>query len=388
MFSRFGVLDEVEGALDRANAADRSALTAVEKEEAALQLERVRAKLSVAEAELARDYHTSMEWKAKGALHPSAVVATKHRVPSSACTKPFTLGKRLEELPAVRAALAEGAITVTHRDRILSVDNPRTHEAFVRDHEEMVGWARTLGWNDFCSKLQWWVFEQDPDGKDPGVETRGVDLSRTWQDRWVLRGELDAIGGSIVAKVLTDIDRELFEQDWKEAKERLERDPLVNELGRTPRQRRADAMVLMAERAALSFGDGRAVILLSVLFGPEALLRACQLDNGIRLTPGQIAPYLGDERTQFEAIVLDTKRRRVEASDRRLFHGVLKRIALFLSGGCFHEHCDRPPSECHADHRIAHSKGGPTELWNGQGACPPHNGQKGNKDPTDGGPAP
>src|SRR5688572_27682387 len=100
MFSRIGVLDEVEGALDRLNAVDRSTLSAVEKEEAALQLERVRAKFSAAEASIARDYQTSMEWKAKGALHPSGVVAAKHRVPARACTKPFSLGQKLAELPA------------------------------------------------------------------------------------------------------------------------------------------------------------------------------------------------------------------------------------------------------------------------------------------------
>jgi hypothetical protein len=388
MFSRIGVLDEVEGALDRLNARDRSMLSPAEKEEAALQLERVRAKFSVAETTIARDYQTSMEWKAKGALHPSGVVAATHRVPARACTKPFTLGHRLAELPALRAALAAGQVTVTHRDRLLAVDNPRTHAALVWDHEEMVGWARTLGWNDFCARLQWWLFEQDPDGKDPGVETRGLDLAQTWQDRWVVRGELDAIGGSIFAKVLKAIEQELFEADWKTAEEQLEREPLVHELGRTPRQRRADALVVMAERAALYQGDGKAVILLSVLLGSESLTRACQLANGIRLTPGQIAPYLDDDRTHIETVLLDTKMRTIDASNRRVFEGVLKRIALYLSGGCFHAFCDRPPSECQADHRIPHSKGGPTELWNGQGGCKRHNLQKSNKDPTDEGPAP
>ena len=388
MFSRIGVLDEVEVALDRLNAVDRSGLSSAEKEDAALQLERVRAKFSVAETSIARDYQTSMEWKAKGALHPSGVVAATHRVPARACAKPFTLGQKLAELPALQRALGAGQVTVTHRDRLLAVDNPRTHVAFVRDHEEMVGWARTLGWNDFCARLQWWLFEQDPDGKDPGVETRGLDLAQTWQDRWVLRGELEAIGGSIVAKVLEAIEQELFEADWKAARERLERDPLVGELGRMPRQRRADALVVMAERAALYQGGGKAVILLSVLLGSESLVRACQLANGIRLTPGQIAPYLDDDRTHIETVVLDTKMRTIDASNRRRLEGVLKRIGLYLSGGCFHEYCDRPPSECQGDHRIPHSKGGPTELWNLQGGCEPHNIRKSNKDPTDEGPAP
>ena len=26
----------------------------------------------------------------------------------------------------------------------------------------MVGWAATLPWGEFCARLAWWVFEQDP----------------------------------------------------------------------------------------------------------------------------------------------------------------------------------------------------------------------------------
>ena len=59
----------------------------------------------------------------------------------------------------------------------------------------------------------------------------------------------DPVNGTIVNVTLQAIEQELFEADWAEAKERLGRDPLVTELGRTPAQRRADAMVEMAIRA-------------------------------------------------------------------------------------------------------------------------------------------
>jgi 5-methylcytosine-specific restriction endonuclease McrA len=58
---------------------------------------------------------------------------------------------------------------------------------------------------------------------------------------------------------------------------------------------------------------------------------------------------------------------------------VVDRALLRVAHPC----CDKPPSECEADHKVPHSKGGPTTFVNGQGACDGHNVAKGNKDPTD-----
>jgi hypothetical protein len=382
MFATQGVLDEVEAALDRLNGADPSTRSVTATEEAVLRLERIKAKLAAAEATLCREYQTSLEWKAKGALHPSGVVAATHRIPSKACRRPFTIARKLAELPALLEALAAGQITVVQRDRILAVDNPRVHAAFVADHAEMVDWATQQPWGIFCARLQWWLFQQDPDGKDPGVETRGLDCSQTWRDRWVLNGELDAVAGTIFANELQRLERGLFEQDWAEARDRHGRDPEPRELARTPRQRRADALVLMAERSATGPEDNRrGTILFSAVLGSEALWRTCQLTNGVQLTPGQLTPYL-DDRARFETILLDPEMRNISASKRRLYRGALRRMVLVLTGGCFHPYCDKPPSECEADHQVPHSKGGPTTFVNGQGACDGHNAAKGNKDPT------
>ena len=56
---------------------------------------------------------------------------------------------------------------------------------------------------------------------------------------------------------LDRLERLLFEADWKAAQDALGRDPPPHELDRTPSQRRADALVLMAERSAVLPNDGR-----------------------------------------------------------------------------------------------------------------------------------
>src|SRR3546814_20654509 len=60
---------------------------------------------------------------------------------------------------------------------------------------------------------------------------------------------LDPVRGTIFNETLAMIDRELFEIDWAQAKDHLGRKPTLDDLPRTPAQRRADALTEMATRA-------------------------------------------------------------------------------------------------------------------------------------------
>jgi len=53
----------------------------------------------------------------------------------------------------------------------------------------------------------------------------------------------------IVSSELIRLEAEMFEADWAGAKERLGREPHLDEAGRTAPQRRADALVEMATRS-------------------------------------------------------------------------------------------------------------------------------------------
>src|SRR3546814_13658751 len=67
----------------------------------------------------------------------------------------------------------------------------------------------------------------------------------------------DPVRGTIVNETLAMIEGELFEIDWAQAKDRLGRKPTLDELDRTPAQRRADALTEMAIRARTAPRDGR-----------------------------------------------------------------------------------------------------------------------------------
>ena len=382
MFASQGLLDELEAGVDLLNQTDLSAWGAAAAEDALVGLERFEAKLAAFKARLCRKYDVEKEWAVKGAQHPGAVMATMRRVPSKTCKRPFRLGRQLEELPALLGALARGSINLQHRDRILAADNSRVHERFVADHVTFVEWAETLDWGTFEMHLVLWGHMADPDGPDPAHDRRGLDLSQSWRNEFVVNGSMGAVQGTVFATELRRLDDQLFKADWTAAKDRLGRHPHDHELGRTPRQRRIDALVLMAERSATGPEQHRkGAILASVLLGPDAARWLCEFATGTRIRPGQLGPHLDD--LTFETFLYGEGMKDVSVSETRFFLEALRRATQAKDRQCFHEFCDTPAAECQTDHRIPYSKGGPTALWNGQPGCAFHNGGKGNTMPSD-----
>ncbi|MBK9180755.1 MAG: DUF222 domain-containing protein [Acidimicrobiales bacterium] len=119
----------------------------------------------------------------------------------------------------------------------------------------------------------------------------------------------------------------LYDDDVAEARARLGCDHVGSaELARTPAQRRADALVRMAERSrAAPAGGRRPEPLITVVVGLEDFAGGlCRLDDGTVLGRGQWLPLL--ERADIESIVFDSARRALSVSVReRFFTGRLRR---------------------------------------------------------------
>jgi hypothetical protein len=179
--------------------------------------------------------------------------------------------------------------------------------------------------------------------------------------------------GAVVASALDRLEKELFHQDWEEAKARLGRDPLGSELERTTTQRRHDALVLMAERAMAAPPGARLPRpLLVAHFGATAELfgRLCELADGTVITPGEVRrllPISEIERAIHEAPD------RVRVSERiRLFHGADRRAVEVRDRYCTYPGCRVPAEDCDVDHVIPYADGGPTTQENGRLRCPRH----------------
>jgi len=184
MFSTSGLVDELEVALDRANAVDVDGVSALQTELAVTALERCKAKLAALEGRVWRKFEADQAWKRVGALKPQAYVGATLRVPSATFNRTMSVARRLRDLPALEAALAAGEISTAHRDKVLAVDNPRVHDDLVADQDLLVEWASRLRWKDFEHELAAWVEEHDQDGAEPD-DTHGnrLDLSQTFAGR-------------------------------------------------------------------------------------------------------------------------------------------------------------------------------------------------------------
>src|SRR5207244_12848081 len=115
---------------------------------------------------------------------------------------------------------------------------------------------------------------------------------------------LDPVSGAIVGGELRRLEDKLFKADWKQAKQRLGRDPLAHELGRTSQHRRADALTEMAVRSATTpKGGQRPKPLFTWVTGSCQLAHLSQLGSGQVVSPAALLPWL--ESADLERIVFD-----------------------------------------------------------------------------------
>ncbi|MGQ0433221.1 MAG: DUF222 domain-containing protein [Microthrixaceae bacterium] len=357
---------------------DPDGLTSSELTDAILLTQRVRAQLEAAEARLLARWDADRVWQDSGAKSGAAWLAREQRLPIQTTRQRIRHARALRVLPAVEHAWASGDIDRIHLITLLGVRTPRTKEQFETDHKLLLDSARTRGFVDFKRHCDLWEAFVDPDGAEQGADddraAREVHLSQSFGGMWFGRMTLDPISGDIVHTTLSMIERELFEADWAQAKERLGRDPHVMDLARTPAQRRADALVEMATRARTAPADGkRPRPLFTVLVDYETFAGPLlELFNRTTITPGTAARHL--DQADVERIVFDGPSRVIDVgAQRRFFRGALRRAIEVRDRTCFHPYCDEVPERPEIDHILEYAKGGLTTQEGGRLGCDFHN---------------
>jgi hypothetical protein len=378
-------LDKLEKVLDELEAADPASLADAES---IRRLHRCKTRLDATTTGAVAEFDASGDWANDEAQTASAWLASKCRVPRGESRREVRLGRALRHLPLAAAAFSEGDITAAHFDALAKLYKARTKDALERDEEMLVELAKKLRFDEFLRALSYWEQLADSDGSEESAEEqktrRDAYLTPSISGMYLGQMTLDPISGAIVHGELERLERILFRADWAEAKERLGRTPTLDELCRTPAQRRADALVEMATRSASTPADAqRPAPLFSVLVDwPTLSGRVCELAQGSVITPGSLLPWL--EFADFERAVFGPGTR-VEISPlSRLFTGATRRALMLRDKECTHECCDVRGERCQVDHIIPHAYGGPTEQENGRLLCGFHNRLRNQRPPPDG----
>jgi hypothetical protein len=374
----------IRQANDALAALDTDTVPDEELEPSIVALHREAARLAAQVARLTGEYDQRRVFRADGSKTAAARLARKTGASRREMRAQVQLGRRLRLMPKVEAALNAGDIGVEHArilGRLAASDRKPVADAFPEAEETLLGHAKDLEFRDFVKAVKYWEQVVDQDGSEDEAErkhaSRRLHLSETLDGVWVGDLQLDAIGGSIVNKALRKIYDELFEQDWAEAKAVHGDDTRPEHLERTPAQRRADALVIMAERAmAAPKGARLPEPLFTVHLGYETFAGPlCELASGTVLTPGQLVPWL--TRAYIERAVFDGPNRVIELGQRtRFFTGGLRRAIEIRDRFCVEPGCDVPAEECDIDHEDEYEDGGLTTQGNGRCRCGCHNRDK------------
>jgi hypothetical protein len=300
----------------------------------------------------------------------------RHRldVPGATASRMLRLGRELVFVPTVAAHWAAGEIGADH---VRVVTGART-DRNARSFEEWEPWfaerSVELGLRGLQVTMKRWRLRTDPDDDGPERQERERDahVSATFDGAVAVDATLDAIGGTAFKTVFDDLVNELFKLDWAAARKALGRDPSVNELARTAAQRRADALVLMAERARAADPSVAARLrpLVVVVTGLEGLADGlAELWDRTPLSAKQLARILAED-PDIERYVYGSGERPIAYNERdRLYTGKLRQAIQVRDRHCTALGCDIPARFCDIDHIEPASAGGRTTPENGRVAC-------------------
>ena len=368
------MLDELDDLLDKVcgDAATYSDADSIER------LHRSLARLEAATTVASAAFDAAGQWQESRARSAAGWISFRCGIPKVAASRRVQLGRDLRHLPVTEKAWLAGDIGGAHASLLAWAHTPRTAEAMERDEELLVHKATGLHFQGFVRVVAYWSQRADPDGVEDRaakqVEGRRFHFSQGFEGTWLGDLLLDPVNGAVVANQLTRIEDELFASDWADARRRHGDAAGAGDLARTPAQRRADALVEMAVRAATAPAGGRRPEpLFTVLVGWETFSgRICELANGAVVSPGAAAAWF--DRAWAERVVFDTPSRVIDVGEtRRLFAGALRRAIQVRDRECFDQFCDLPAEVCQVDPIEPGAAGGRTTERNGRLACGFHN---------------
>ena len=303
---------DVAEAVDLALKVDFHALGADERDDAVAAIVRLEAKVCALRSSAVQAYDAHLDYGREG--HPNATAGIRHRcrMYGGAAAGAVSMARALVRMPGTAAALRAGVITEAHVRRLMRA---ATRPEFAAAEAMLLEKALTRSYRSWERRVAYWEQQvdearrdpDDPEPDDPREDARAAHVSKTIFDLTRIDAWLDPIGGETFREALRRIEQEFFDADWQTARAEHGDKVTIDQLWRTPAQRRADALVEMAKRAASAPANGRRpeplVIIhtdvdtferaLARVIGaepPEPLgtERLCETDDGTVISPTQM----------------------------------------------------------------------------------------------------
>ncbi len=321
-----------------------------------------------------------------GCQNAAQVVAIECHEPKRSVQGLARRGWWVTDFPLFAAAWTEGTLTRHHLTELRGLDNGRTRHRLLEAQEYLVAAARDCDWVDFKRVCAYWLLNADPDGDAPADQQRNNRVTYRKGPDGTVTGtfHLDGLAGSVFTTALDTETQRLFQAETH--------DDLPP---RPPARRMADALVNLITRGhehgdavtvtplvnivmSQDVADNTIARLLDPAIPPLELDgrdvdRRCEFLDGTPLDPRLALVAVAVAR--FRRVVFDTNNKIIQASAQsRSFPTWMKHLLLIRARGrCRATGCDAPHAWLQADHVHPHSRGGPTNLTNGQMLCGPHN---------------
>jgi hypothetical protein len=367
-----GVVDELEKVLDALAGEDLYGLVAPQLLERSSRLVRARNRIDALLTGTVRRADAVQAAEHDGLKSMASWLRGHVRLSAREVRRLIVNGRALDQLPALRAAFGAGAVTAEQVSVVAPVASMEVQAEAVGQGVDLAAVDATLAevaatrpFAQLPRVVGHYLARLDPDGPEPDpTEGRSLTLSKLFDGRLVIRGELDAVGGGKLQAALESI---------------VQADRPKGDL-RTRAQQLGDGLVQLADNALAS---GRLPVLRTVK--PHVVLRV-DLDDLVDPATGPAAA-----RTGFGAQISAARARMLacDGSISRIVFGPdgtpmdlgrshrvvpphLRRAVELRDEQCVFAGCGAPTYFCDVHHLLHWIEGGETSLENSALLCERH----------------
>ena len=307
-------VEELEAAVTALDGLDLDGLDDLDDESlhaVTVGLQRAGERLRLAAGRCLARWDARQVWAADQSRSAAARLSREVNVSMRTARRELRRARRLGDVPATSAAVAEGRLSIDHVD-LLARAQHAAPERFAADEEMLVGQCAGLRFTHAEQVVAYWRLHADPDGTKPADADRHELHASTLEDGTVvINGTLDVLGGEIFRNEL----------DRLEHRQRLA--DQHNGVVRTVGERRAAALVEMATRSgAMPPGARRPRPLLIVHVGDDTARHLCQTASGRILHPATLTSCFDD--ADMDVVLFDGPTTVVSVSQRRSFTGAVR----------------------------------------------------------------